>query len=230
MSGQAKPKPPVVMIHGAFCGPWSLDGFKQKFEAAGYNVHAPCLALSRRRQRRPRRWAPPAWPITPPTWKRRSQALGSRPILVGHSMGGLLAQMLAARAGGRRADAAGAVGALGRAAFHPVRDRRRPGACCSMPATGTRCWSPTATWRWPIRWTCCRAKSATRCSARLVPESGRATFEIMHWGLDMSRASEVDADAGDLLRCCCWPAARTASIRPARWRASPRSIREPRHP
>ena len=26
-----------------------------------------------------------------------------------------------------------------------------------------------------------------------MPESGRATFEIMHWGLDMGRASEVDA-------------------------------------
>jgi pimeloyl-ACP methyl ester carboxylesterase len=30
---------------------------------------------------------------------------------------------------------------------------------------------------------------------RFVPESGRATFEIMNWGLDMNRASEVDADA-----------------------------------
>ena len=30
---------------------------------------------------------------------------------------------------------------------------------------------------------------------RFVPESGRATFEIMNWGLDMNRASEVDANA-----------------------------------
>ncbi len=28
--------------------------------------------------------------------------------------------------------------------------------------------------------------------ARFVPESGRATFEVMHWGMDMRRASEVD--------------------------------------
>jgi pimeloyl-ACP methyl ester carboxylesterase len=27
---------------------------------------------------------------------------------------------------------------------------------------------------------------------RFVPESGRAIFEIMHWGLDMRRAGEVD--------------------------------------
>src|SRR5471032_2658910 len=38
-----KGKPPVVMIHGAFVGPWSLDGFAKKFRAAGYEVHAPCL-------------------------------------------------------------------------------------------------------------------------------------------------------------------------------------------
>ncbi len=36
-------KSPVLMIHGAFCGPWSLDGLKQKFEAAGYAVTAPPL-------------------------------------------------------------------------------------------------------------------------------------------------------------------------------------------
>jgi len=30
---------------------------------------------------------------------------------------------------------------------------------------------------------------------RFVAESGRATFEIMSWGLDLNHASEVDADA-----------------------------------
>jgi pimeloyl-ACP methyl ester carboxylesterase len=29
---------------------------------------------------------------------------------------------------------------------------------------------------------------------RFVPESGRATFEIMNWGLDLNRASEVEPD------------------------------------
>jgi pimeloyl-ACP methyl ester carboxylesterase len=29
---------------------------------------------------------------------------------------------------------------------------------------------------------------------RLVPESGRATFEIMNWGLDLNHASGVEAD------------------------------------
>ena len=34
--------------------------------------------------------------------------------------------------------------------------------------------------------------------ARFVPESGRATFEIMQWGMDPQRASAVDARA---VRC-----------------------------
>jgi len=29
--------------------------------------------------------------------------------------------------------------------------------------------------------------------ARFVPESGLATFEILHWGMDMRRATHVDA-------------------------------------
>ncbi len=33
---------------------------------------------------------------------------------------------------------------------------------------------------------------------RFVPESGRATFEVMNWGLDLNHASEVKADA---VRC-----------------------------
>ena len=32
---------------------------------------------------------------------------------------------------------------------------------------------------------------------KFVPESGRAAFEILHWGLDMSRASEVDVRKTD---------------------------------
>ncbi len=36
-------KPPVVMIHGAFTGPWVWGGFTGKFKSAGYKVHTPCL-------------------------------------------------------------------------------------------------------------------------------------------------------------------------------------------
>src|ERR1700704_2681361 len=89
-------KAPVVMIHGAFCGPWSLDGLKRKFKEAGYAVTTPCLRFHDQKP-------PPA--VLGSTGlgdyaadlEDEIQGLGVAPILVGHSMGGLLAQQLAAR-------------------------------------------------------------------------------------------------------------------------------------
>ena len=89
-------KAPVVMIHGAFCGPWSLDGLKRRFKEAGYAVTTPCLRFHDQKP-------PPAALGTTGLGEFAAdledeiQALGTAPILVGHSMGGLLAQQLAAR-------------------------------------------------------------------------------------------------------------------------------------
>src|SRR5882757_10833888 len=85
-------KQPVVMIHGAFCGPWSLDGLKEKFEAAGYSVTAPYLRFHDQKH-------PPAALGTTgladyaADLEDEITALAAAPILVGHSMGGLRAQM-----------------------------------------------------------------------------------------------------------------------------------------
>src|SRR3954464_14249991 len=80
-------KPNVVMIHGAFCGPWSLDGLKQKFEEAGYAVTAPCLRFHDRKP------VPAALGTTglsdyAADLEDEIRALKQAPILVGHSMGG----------------------------------------------------------------------------------------------------------------------------------------------
>ena len=88
--------PPVLMIHGAFCGPWSLQGLQEKFEAAGYSVAAPALRFHNGKR-------PPAALATTglndyaDDLEHEIQELNEAPILVGHSMGGLLAQQLAAR-------------------------------------------------------------------------------------------------------------------------------------
>ena len=89
-------KPPILMIHGAFCGPWSLDGLKMKFQQAGYDVVVPCLRFHDAA-------APPVALGTTgladyaADLEEEIAALDAPPILVGHSMGGLLAQILAAR-------------------------------------------------------------------------------------------------------------------------------------
>ena len=91
-----KGKAPVVMIHGAFCGPWSLDGFRQKFEIAGYGVQVPAL--------RYHDGGPPADALATTALadyvediESEIDALDKAPILLGFSMGGLIAQIIAAK-------------------------------------------------------------------------------------------------------------------------------------
>jgi pimeloyl-ACP methyl ester carboxylesterase len=90
---------PVIMVHGAFCGGWTFDAFRRPFEAAGHVVQTPDLlghgdgalvagrSMSRLRQ----------------AGRRPVRACDEPPILIGHSMGGLVAQMAAARAPDLRA-------------------------------------------------------------------------------------------------------------------------------
>ncbi len=185
-------KPPVLMIHGAFCGPWSLDGLKQKFEEAGYAVKAPTLRFHGRKP------APAALGTTGLSdyiadLEDELGALKQAPILLGHSMGGLLAQQLAAR--------------------HAVRALvlLAPSAPWGIPPTTLfEIGAAQALHLHPGYWN--RVLEPNRDVAlahsldklprhmrdevfdRLMPESGRATFEIMNWGLDFNHASEVEAD------------------------------------
>src|ERR1700744_489999 len=99
-------KPSILLIHGAFCGPWSLEGLKEKFEAAGYPVSAPALRFHNG-ARPPAALGTTGLADYAADLEEEMKTLGDAPILVGHSMGGLLAQLLAAR---RRAAAPGLLG------------------------------------------------------------------------------------------------------------------------
>ena len=186
-------KLPVLMIHGAFCGPWSLSGLREKFEAAGYTVAAPALRFHDGKR-------PPAALGTTgladyaADLEQEVRALKQAPILVGHSMGGLLAQMLAARM---------EVSALILLA---------PSAPWGVPPTTLfEIGAAQAMHLHPGYWNQILEPSRDVALAhsldklprhmrdevfgRFVPESGRATFEIMNWGIDFHQASAVDADA-----------------------------------
>jgi pimeloyl-ACP methyl ester carboxylesterase len=85
--------PPLVLIHGAFSHPGHLAGWVNFFSRAGFPCHAPSL--------------PGHAPVDPRAlahigleeYRAALQAeiakLPAPPVLIGHSMGGLLAQQLA---------------------------------------------------------------------------------------------------------------------------------------
>ena len=86
----------IVMVHGAFCGGWAFEPFRAPFEAAGFKVIAPDL--------RGHSADDPSGAVAGVSMSDYAAdvaALCARldgpPVLLGHSMGGLVAQLAARR-------------------------------------------------------------------------------------------------------------------------------------
>jgi pimeloyl-ACP methyl ester carboxylesterase len=189
---KARKRPPVVMIHGGFCGPWSFDSFAEKFEAEGYQVQRPALRFHDMVEP-PQALGTTGLADYAADLEEGLNALDMPPILIGHSLGGLLAQMLAAKR------AVHAVVLLAPSAPWGV-----PPTTLFEIAAAQAMLLQVGFWNQILppdadvagRHSLDRFAPAEREKIfnRLVPESGRAMFQTMHWGLDMTRASEVDAD------------------------------------
>jgi pimeloyl-ACP methyl ester carboxylesterase len=123
--------------------------------------------------------------------EREIEGLGERPIILGHSMGGLLAQMLAARGFARAA-----------VLLTPASPA---GILALRPSVVRSFWSVQTRWRFwqrPMRQTFNEAVYSMLHRVpqherrgiydRFVHESGRAACEIGYWFLDPRRAASVD--------------------------------------
>jgi len=182
---------PVVMIHGAFCGGWVFDGWRAAFDELGYDAHAPTLRYHDCGDQPPNELGTTSMRDYVGDLEEFLDRFDAEPILIGHSMGGLLAQMLAARRAVR------ALVLLAPCAPWGV-----------LPATPFEYASAQALylagdfWNrslWPTHWIAAanaldnvpeeERKAVLR---RFVPESGLATFEIMHWPLDLKRTTFID--------------------------------------
>jgi non-heme chloroperoxidase len=186
--------PPLIMIHGAFCGGWAFDRFRVPFETAGYAIATPTL----RHHDLPPRAAPD--PMLGTTslldyaadLDRLIAAMPEPPVLIGHSLGGLLAQMLAARRrlGGIVLIAPSAPWGVLPSGYGEV-------------ASAFGLYLAGDFWTQPLHphFVIAREHALDKLSltdaqavfSRFVPESGQATFEIMHWPLDLRQASLVHA-------------------------------------
>jgi pimeloyl-ACP methyl ester carboxylesterase len=179
--GRGRLNTPIVMVHGAFCAGWAFDGFREPFEAAGHPVIAPDL---------PGHGADGGPPVTGQSMSDYARAVrlvieaqGEPPILIGHSLGGLVAQMAATRA-----RVAGLIllapsapwGVTGSTAEEAI-------SAVSLYALGPY-WALAVDPDYPAarRYLFDRLPRAVRRAtfARLVPESGRALWETLNWWLD----------------------------------------------
>ncbi|HEX4302030.1 MAG TPA: alpha/beta hydrolase [Rhizomicrobium sp.] len=185
-------RPPIVMIHGAFCGPWTFDDFRKPFEAAGYTVHAPALRHHALGKKPARELGATSLLDYAADLSKFIATLDAPPALIGHSLGGLLAQMLAAKLDTRAlvllapcapwgimpstlfeiasAQTIMLAGNLTNQILYPDYDVAASHSLDRIPLPQRK-----------------------QVFAGFVPESGLATFEIMHWGWDAKRASHVKA-------------------------------------
>jgi pimeloyl-ACP methyl ester carboxylesterase len=89
----------IFMIHGMWGGPWYWENYRRVFEREGYRCVATTLPYH---DMDPRGVPDPRLGTTSlldyaEALEREVSQLGVKPILMGHSMGGLLAQILGAR-------------------------------------------------------------------------------------------------------------------------------------
>ena len=189
-----KPKQPViVMIHGMFVGPWCWDPYRNYFEQRGYRVITPTLRYHD---------LPLGSPPNPGLMEtgirdyvtdleKEVRALDQKPIIIGHSMGGLIAQLLASKG-------------LARATI--LIAPAVPRGINAISWTGIKSFwmnrQRFGHWREPLRPT---FEGAIYSSLHLLPpdkqkavfekftyESPRVAWEISFWYFDRAKATSVD--------------------------------------
>ncbi|HWS91785.1 MAG TPA: alpha/beta hydrolase [Mycobacterium sp.] len=187
----------VVLIHGAWARGDSWGPARAAFEERGYTVHTPTL----RHHELPLEVG--AMKIAPLSMRdyiddlvALVDSLDSPPLVVGLSLGGLLAQLVAARTCHAGVVAACTVGAAGVVAATPT-TLRSVGRIYGGHFLQPRPWANPLyppTWQQFRRWV---ANAQTEDAAReffadLVCESGRAYCEVFFPFLDRGKATTVN--------------------------------------
>ena len=181
------------MIHGMWGGAWCWQNYRRFFQSHGYQCVATTLPYH---DREPRSAPDPRLGSTSlldyaAALEREIVALAETPILMGHSMGGLLAQMLAGRGLAR--------------ALVLLAPASPAGIFSLSPSVLRSFWSLQTTpgfWKKPFRPTFPEARFSMlhrlpeaeqrTIYEKLGYESGRAAAEIGYWFFDPKRAAKVD--------------------------------------
>ena len=188
-------RPPVVMVHGGFCGGWAYESFRGPFEAAGYSCLAPDL-----RGHAPDDRGGAVVGVSMSDFAKDIAALINAqpepPVLVGHSMGGLVAMMAAARAPVRALILLAPSPPWGVAGS----SMEEAASALSLHALGPFCLqSIDPDYASARLYILDRLDKEARKVAftRMKAESGRALWETLNWWLDPFMTTQV---AGDRIR------------------------------
>ncbi len=185
--------PPVVLIHGTNAGPWTMINFAEYFKQEGFQCYCPAY---RYHDRLPSDETSAFLVGTSiedyvEDIAQFVENLDTLPMLVGHSLGGIVAQKLAAR------ELARAIVLLNGSVnwgVLPTTDEER--------ALGKRLMSAGGFWEdvlLPDYETMAKygfnkleSNDQRRVFERLGPESGRVMFELFFWMFDENQTTKID--------------------------------------
>ena len=181
------------MVHGAFCGGWMYERFREPFEAAGYRVVTPDLP-GHQTGATPGTVAGLSMRDYARSIAQVCQAQDEPPILLGHSLGGLVAQLAAAMTPVRAM--------ILLAPSHPwgsgVTTPEEVMSAFSLYALGPFWALPVAPdYSMARRYLLDKVTREDRrwMFARMTSESGRALWETLNWWLDPMTTTLVRASA-----------------------------------
>jgi len=183
----------LFMIHGMMVAPWCWKNYKHYFTEKNYRCITPTL---RHHDMDPNDVPDPRLGETGlqdyiTDLEKHIKDLDEPPILMGHSMGGLLVQILAAKGYARAA-----------VLITPAPPRGVNALRFSVLRSFSGVMMNWGFWRRPFRFSFEKAVYSTmhlmpredqkKIYGKLVYESGRAAFQIGFWFLDRTRASRVE--------------------------------------
>ncbi len=217
----------IVMVHGANCGGWCFDEFRKVFESRGFTCHAPDL-IGHGADKATGKGTLAAVGMADYRAQLGTflETLPSKPILLGHSMGAILAQQLAAEDLALKLVLASPAP---RAGILPPTDAEKQ-LCQDLMTIGdfkTRAIDPNFDLACIYTLNRLPKDEQRRVFDQFGPESGRALFETFFWMFDKT-ARQTSTRAPCTARCCAWQAPKTTSCR---WRRRARrlsAIRKPR--
>lgn len=187
----------IVMLHGANAGGWCFERFRGVFEDLGWSCHTPDLLGHGSKRIADNELAK----LGMADYRAEISALlkdfDEAPVLLGHSMGAVLAQQLASEG---KARALVLVSPGPRAGLLPVTDGERQ-LDKDLMTLGTF-WTGVINPNFDLA--CIYSLNRVPAEARrpiferFGPESGKAFFELFFWMFDSARATAVDTEA---VRC-----------------------------
>lgn len=174
----------LFAIHGAFSGAWSFAPLEAAAARRGWRLHAIDLQPVRDDG------APASLRDYLADCLAAISALNAAPVVVGHSMGGLLAQQVAAAGAARAAILLAPAPAWGQF-YASVQENMSLLGLLRLGPFWDRVLPPERQIARDYSMQHMDRAMRADALARLRPESGRALFEINCWGWDPSRASAV---------------------------------------